>query len=331
MPKRTNDFQKLVRLIQQAFAPKGATVTESAMEPVPGFKNPREIDILVQTQVGPYRIRIAVEATDSGRKLDHATLGKIYSKYYGDGSVKVNKVVIVTREGFTEDAIARAKLNDIELLTLKEALKKNWGSEGAFVNFEMAPHVCKVFVEPIFKVFSTKGFIDEATLTCTHGRNFGTLRQYANFVFWQQIVPRDPAILQKIQLKALNEPNGQASATVAFDLDHHSLLYLGKQYKANRIKIVVHAIVARGSLNCMEYEVVSESGSVQTVRVAEGVAGPKKFTLVIPDSISEPKVILDVADATPINAKGKKPIQKRKNSKKTENIPKKKAPKKKKP
>ncbi len=58
MPKRTNDFQKLVRLIQQAFAPKGATVTESAMEPVPGFKNPREIDILVQTQVGPYRTRL---------------------------------------------------------------------------------------------------------------------------------------------------------------------------------------------------------------------------------------------------------------------------------
>ncbi|QDT71402.1 hypothetical protein [Lacipirellula limnantheis] len=325
MPKRTNDFQKLVRLIQQAFAPKGATVTESAMEPVPGFKNPREIDILVQTQVGPYRIRIAVEATDSGRKLDHATLGKIYSKYFGDGSVKVNKVVIVTREGFTEDAVARAKLNDIERLTLKEALKKNWSADGAFINFEMAPHVCKVLVEPAFNVFSTKGFIDEATLTCTHGKKFGTLRKYANFVFWQQIVPRDPAILQKIQLKALNEPNGQASATIAFELDHHSILYLGKQYKANRIKIIVHAIVARGSLNCVEYEVVSESGNVQTVRVAEGIAGPKKFTLVIPESTSDPKVVLDVADAIPATSKEKKSAKKKTTKKK---VVKKRAPKK---
>jgi hypothetical protein len=193
----------------------------------------------------------------------------------------------------------------------------------------MAPHVCKVVVEPTYNVFSTKGFIDEATLTCTHGKKFGTLRQYANFVFWQQIVPRDPAILQKIQLKALNELNGQASATVVFDLDHHSLLYREKQFKVNRIKIVVHAIAARGSLNCMEYEVISESGSVQTVRVAEGIAGPKKFTLVIPDSTSEPKVILDVADAVPSTSKGKKPVKKKNTNKKVAKVPKKKTPKKK--
>jgi hypothetical protein len=64
MPKRTNDFQQLVHMIQLAFAPTGAKVTESVLD------HTREIDVLIEAPVGPYHVKIAVEAKDQKRPLD---------------------------------------------------------------------------------------------------------------------------------------------------------------------------------------------------------------------------------------------------------------------
>lgn len=88
MPKRSNSFQDLVTLIQEALVPLGATVTPSAMVPSKTSGNLREIDVLIETAVGPYSIRIAVEVKDEGRKLDATRIETIIGKYRGSGRLQ---------------------------------------------------------------------------------------------------------------------------------------------------------------------------------------------------------------------------------------------------
>src|SRR5208337_5015112 len=97
-----------------------------ALVPGPNSSALREIDILIETPVGPYDIKIAVEAKDESRKLDATKMEAIIGKYRGRGSLIVNKVVVVARRGFTEEAANRAKDEDIELLTLEEARLCDW-------------------------------------------------------------------------------------------------------------------------------------------------------------------------------------------------------------
>lgn len=119
MPKRTNAFQELVTLIQEALVPVGATVTPSALVPAKTSGNLREIDVLVESAVGPYSIKIAVEAKDEGRKLDATKIEAIIGKYRGSGGLQVNKTIVVARNGFTSEARTRAEDEDIDLLTLR--------------------------------------------------------------------------------------------------------------------------------------------------------------------------------------------------------------------
>jgi hypothetical protein len=100
MPKRTNDFQELVALVQKALAPDGAVVTESALVEAGCDGETREIDVLIDTKVGEYRIRIAVEAKDEGRPMDSTRFESIIGKYLVEGGVRVNKVAVITHQGF---------------------------------------------------------------------------------------------------------------------------------------------------------------------------------------------------------------------------------------
>jgi len=115
MPQRTNEFQKLVALINIALAPNGAKVTESAMVHAPGFGELREIDVLIESEVGPYRIKVAVEAKDHKRKLNIQDIEAIIGKYCSSGSLAVEKVVVVSRRGFSKQAAKKASLIGIRL------------------------------------------------------------------------------------------------------------------------------------------------------------------------------------------------------------------------
>ena len=65
-----------------------------------GQTSQREIDVLIESGVGPYRIKIAVEAKDEARKMDSPHFEQLLAKYQSEGSIKVNKLVIITHHGF---------------------------------------------------------------------------------------------------------------------------------------------------------------------------------------------------------------------------------------
>jgi hypothetical protein len=63
MPKRSNQFQKIVTYIAKQLAPLGATVKESVELPENGVSEVlREVDTLIEVGAGLTHVRIAVES-----------------------------------------------------------------------------------------------------------------------------------------------------------------------------------------------------------------------------------------------------------------------------
>ena len=130
MPARTNDFQQLVALIEHALAPKGAKIIQSAEVPVDGLGTLREVDILIDGQWGEFKIRVAVEAKDHGRKISLPVFESVLGKYRGGCAVNVDKLIVVSSRGFSADVIKKAAKENVELLTIKQAKDKKWAMAG---------------------------------------------------------------------------------------------------------------------------------------------------------------------------------------------------------
>lgn len=135
MPKRSNDFQRLIKRIFEQLVPRGASVTESALLlERPGGVS-REIDILIETPgVSPDRpMRTAVECRDHRRKADTTWIDEIHGKYR---DIDVDRVVVVSRSGFTRGAERKARQCGIQMMTLADALETDWPAQVFGVKFE---------------------------------------------------------------------------------------------------------------------------------------------------------------------------------------------------
>ncbi len=128
MPKRTNEFQKLITKIYEQLAGPNDIVSESAMVRERGSGTLREVDILLQKRIFGTDLRIAVECRDRADKEDIEWIDNLIGKYQ---DLDVDKKIAVSNSGFTPAAQKKASLNRIETLTLKEALETNWPSEFA--------------------------------------------------------------------------------------------------------------------------------------------------------------------------------------------------------
>jgi hypothetical protein len=123
MPKRTNDFQSLIKFIYDRITPEGGTVTESAMVFDNDSKTLREVDILIEHKISDHTIKIAVECRDRSRKDTVEWIDGLVGKTL---SLDVNKVVAVSKKGFAQPAIDKANSYGIDTLSLKEASEKDW-------------------------------------------------------------------------------------------------------------------------------------------------------------------------------------------------------------
>src|SRR5262245_4856561 len=126
MPQRSNDFQRLVAFVQRALAPTGARITESAMVPSVVVGGEREVDILIEVQSGQQLVRTAVEAKDEGRRMDIVKFESIVAKYSKMAGLLADRVIVINRRGFSNAVHERAKVENISLFTLEEAMAADW-------------------------------------------------------------------------------------------------------------------------------------------------------------------------------------------------------------
>ena len=94
MPARTNEFQKLVKVINHHLVPTGAKITESAMLYDSESEINREIDILVESTLLNCDIKIGIECTTNRRPLDVRIIESYREKHR---KVGINQTVIVSK------------------------------------------------------------------------------------------------------------------------------------------------------------------------------------------------------------------------------------------
>jgi hypothetical protein len=117
MPKRTNEFQQLIFTIYDQIAAADATVTESAMVFDRDAKTLREVDILVEWRYAHHNIKLAIECRDRARKDTVEWIDTLLGKI---DSLEVDKIVAVSKEGFTEAAMTKAATRGIDVLEDKD-------------------------------------------------------------------------------------------------------------------------------------------------------------------------------------------------------------------
>lgn len=122
MPKRSNEFQRLTYAIHKQLS-IGAAVTESKLLVDRATKKKREVDVVIETRTGNLKIIISVEVTASTRPADLEWLNKMEGKHK---SLPTDKLVLVSKSGFTQSAIDEAETYGIELMSLDEAIVADW-------------------------------------------------------------------------------------------------------------------------------------------------------------------------------------------------------------
>ena len=284
MPKRSNSFQDLVTLIQEALAPLGATVTPSAMVPSRTSGNLREIDVLVETSVGPYSIKIAVEAKDERRKLDATKIEAIIGKYRGNGALQVNKIVVIARNDYTPEARTRARDEDIDLLTVIEATSCQWyrlvpqsfqlNHPPIPVGFDLYPKLPKVVLE--------SKWMQESRFICLcHGYDYGSPQFKMQQVLLHIVLP-NKLVVDKMHDAAKNGGTGKSELHITMPVKNYVLRFGGKDYPAESATLHYRCVHATGLLTSSVYKLEDETGSQTAFVHSEGTVGGNKIKILMP-------------------------------------------------
>ncbi len=113
MPKRTNDFQKLIRMLTQLLG-DGAVVEESKMliDLVSGEEC--EVDIYAEGTLAGHTVNISIECRDHARKQGKGWVDEMHSKHE---RLPTNLLILVSSSGFYDTAIAKADSYGIKTIT----------------------------------------------------------------------------------------------------------------------------------------------------------------------------------------------------------------------
>jgi hypothetical protein len=116
MPKRSNEFQHLILLIEKALRPQGANVTESKELLDHILSEEREVDIVIELVDGIHPVTIGVECKGGGKKPRRATVEWVEQMWGKHLTLPTDKLILVAKAGFTPSAEKKAAFWNIETL-----------------------------------------------------------------------------------------------------------------------------------------------------------------------------------------------------------------------
>lgn len=123
MPKRSNDFQRLVYLVRVNLA-AGATVTESKMMRDRLTKRYREVDVVVSGTVGTQKVNVCIECRDHKRMADVTWVDTMKAKH---DRLDTHVLLLAASRGFTKEAKDVAAKYGIETFSLETQDDPNIG------------------------------------------------------------------------------------------------------------------------------------------------------------------------------------------------------------
>lgn len=202
MPKRSNEFQALIKSIYAAMSNvEGGSVTESAMLYEPNEK-PREVDILIEREMYGHKLKIAIECRDRSRKDDIEWIDGLIGKYK---NLKIDRIVAVSKSGFSSPAIDKARENRIDIRTYEKLLETDWPREfyelgflgigAGFFEIKFKPERVKYEVYPIAPESITLNLNTE--VRNIRGEIIGTVNFILDDYFKRIISPKVKEIINK--------------------------------------------------------------------------------------------------------------------------------------
>lgn len=122
MPARSTSFQRLITAIH-ACSVGVKKITESAMLRDMDTGENREVDILIASNEAGYEFLICIEVVEWARKADVPWVEKMIQKHK---RLPTNKLVLISKSGFTKPTLRKANAHGVETLELETALDVNW-------------------------------------------------------------------------------------------------------------------------------------------------------------------------------------------------------------
>lgn len=116
MPKRSNQFQRLIYLVKKALS-EGAVVEESQMLTDRRTGAQRETDICITGMVGDNAVMVCAECCDKTRKADVNWVGQQVAKHQ---YLPTNALILAARGGFTKEAKRVAQLSNAVTVSLEQ-------------------------------------------------------------------------------------------------------------------------------------------------------------------------------------------------------------------
>jgi hypothetical protein len=116
MPKRTNEFQKIVYLIKKHSATDGAIVEESCYLYDNAAKIKREVDVCITRIVGENRTIISIECTKLNKKADVPWVDKMLGKHR---DLPTDVLILYSHRGFSKSAIRKAAYYDKPIVAMQ--------------------------------------------------------------------------------------------------------------------------------------------------------------------------------------------------------------------
>lgn len=116
-------IQELANLIQLQVGLLDAHVLQSKRLRDPTIGLQREVDIIIEKQLGGYSFVVGVECFDYLTHLNVSRIEMIYEKHR---SLSIDRTIVISRSGFTQAALIKAQMYHIQTLKVEEALKVDW-------------------------------------------------------------------------------------------------------------------------------------------------------------------------------------------------------------
>lgn len=122
MPKRSNSFQRLVKLLNERLD-KSWCATESKVFQDSLTGKDREVDIVLESNVGSHKIVLSIECRDHKRKADTPWIESMAKKHE---SLPTSKLVLWSASGFYKPAMEKAKKLNIDTVSSGSIESLRW-------------------------------------------------------------------------------------------------------------------------------------------------------------------------------------------------------------
>ncbi len=235
MPKRSNDFQRLIKAIYSAMANvDGGKVTESAILHEPNGTS-REVDILLESSVYDVPLIIAVECRDRSRKSDIEWIDGLIGKYH---NLSVHKIIAVSRLGFSASSLEKATSANIDVRSLEQCENADWSGE--FMKLGVGKFALTPLVESVNAVLSPPPIFSvtlESIIENHTGKPYGTFKCMLSECYETTVFPRIKEIIAKDLLpgvRVLEDLRRKRELTIPVDI--HDAFVRGQNDARSEIK-----------------------------------------------------------------------------------------------